>query len=116
MIDKKTERWGDFKNMNREELLLTKADLTTHLSGIKDRIARMEKAGEDVSHALYQRRKIMNAYERCNVYLGVLAAKEKAAESLALRFYTIAKSQLDGATFQRLKQQANTIGATPPSS
>ena len=116
MSEKQTERWGDFKTMSREELLLTKADLTTKLSNIKTRISKMEENGEDVSHALYQRRRIMNTYERCNVYLGVQSAKEKAEESLAAKFYALAKQHLDPETFQKLKQQAKTVGATPPRS
>ena len=114
MNETRTDRWGDFKTMSREELLLTKADLTANLARIKTRIEAMERRGEDVSRVLYQRRCIMNAYERCNVYLGVRAAKDKASESLAMRFYAIAKAQLDSATFNRLKQQAQTVGATPP--
>lgn len=114
MSEKQTERWGDFKTMSREELLLTKADLTANLARIKTRIEAMERRGEDVSRVLYQRRCIMNAYERCNVYLGVLAAKEKAEESLAAKFYALAKQQLDPETFQKLKRQAKTVGATPP--
>lgn len=113
MNETRTDRWGDFKTMSREELLLTKADLTANLARIKTRIEAMERRGEDVSRALYQRRCIMNAYERCNVYLGVQAAKEKRAESLAARFYALAKQQLDPATFQMLKQQAKTVSATP---